>query len=279
MKRRSSGASRDDPGFPAGGQGVGSVVRALCILDRLGTAGRDLGVTELARQLDLNKSTTFRLLATLVSLGYVTQDRETGKYRLGLHLVELGALALDRIDLRTEARPFLADLADRTGETVHLAILDRNQVVYIEKFESKQTLTMKSRVGAHAPAHCTGVGKALLAFLEHDELKRVVSEESLYRFTANTIADPQALLEHLERVRQLGYAIDDEEHELGIRCVAAPVRNHSGKVAAAISVSGPGLRLTRERIEEMIPLVVETSAKISRALGDVTHGRSAEALV
>ncbi len=247
--------------------GARSVLRALAIVDLLGRAGEELGVTEISNRLGLHKSTVFRLLTTLAAAGYVRQESPLGKYRLGMRLAELGMIALSQIDLRSEARPFLRDLMEATGETVHLGIVDGDQVVYIDKIESRQILTMKSTIGSRAPAHCTALGKVLMAFLPDEDLDALLARRDLARLTANTIAQPAGLREHLVRIREQGYAIDDEEHEPGIRCIAAPIRDHTSRVVAAVSVSGPSVRITREAMERIIPRVIEAGNEISRAVG------------
>ncbi|NMB11578.1 MAG: IclR family transcriptional regulator [Firmicutes bacterium] len=248
---------------------VVSVQRALSILNCLGESEEMLGVTEMSRILGLHKSTVSRLAATLAQNGYVSQDPETAKYRLGMRLVGLGTRVLEQIDLRGIARPYLEQLMGLTEETVHLGILDVNQVVYVDKIESTQVLTMKSRVGSKVPVHCTALGKVLLASLSREELKEIIFSCSFDRYTPNTMTNVGEFEKQIGWVREQGYAIDDEEHELGIRCVAAPIMDHSGGVIAAISVSGPTIRVTRERLELFIPNVLAVSRKISRALGYV----------
>ncbi|MBO8127516.1 MAG: IclR family transcriptional regulator [Firmicutes bacterium] len=245
---------------------VTSVSRALDILDLLGSSSKELGVTEISKAMGLPKTTVYRLLTTLMAHQYVNQDVDTGKYRLGLHLAKLGRQVLDHIDLRQAVRPFLKKLATLTGETVHLGILDNNQMIYIDKVESDQMLTMKSRIGASAPVHCTAVGKVLLAYASEKIIETILAQP-LTGFTSTTITDPEALRRHLATIRERGYAIDDEEHEIGIRCIGVPVRNHARKVIAAISVAGPAVRITRERLEEIKPLVIEIGHEISHALG------------
>lgn len=246
---------------------IHSVIRALAILDLLGHTGGELGITEISRELSLHKSTVFRLISTLVIAGYVQQNPKTEKYRLGIHLAQLGMIVLNQIDLRRVARPFLHELMNVCNEAIHLGILDQDEVIYIEKIEMERPLTMGSRIGGKSPAYCTGLGKVLLAHFPEDNLKKLLSKDTLNRFTSNTITDPVSLMEHFVRVRDQGYAIDDEEHELGIRCVAVPIRDHQGYVIAALSVSGPTLRMTREKLDQVVPKIIETGKRISQALG------------
>jgi len=250
---------------------VQTIERASSILDTLGQSAHGISIRELSDKIKLPKGTTHRLLSSLSYFGYVRQDPKTRNYLLGLKLVELGQLLLSQLDLRKEAEPFLRDLAERTKETVHLVFLDRNEIVYIDKVETDQNpsgLKMASRVGLRNPAHSSAVGKVLLAHFSEEELKNFIKEKGLPRRTENTITDPAQLKEHLRNVRSQGYAVDDEENEKGIRCVAAPIYNEVGKTVAAISISGPAFRITKKVIQESLKKeVMETAAKISQGLG------------
>jgi DNA-binding IclR family transcriptional regulator len=185
--------------------------------------------------------------------------------------VELGNLLLSQLDLRKEAEPFLRDLAEGTKETVHMVFLDRNEIVYIDKVETDHSpggLRMASRVGLRNPAHSCAVGKVLLSHLSEDELNHIIEEKGLPKRTENTITDPIRLKEQLKSVRVQGYAIDDEENERGIRCVAAPIYNEVGRPVAAVSISGPAFRITKRVIQERLKReVMETALKISQRLG------------
>lgn len=250
---------------------VQSVERASLILDVLGLSSQGISVKELSAKVGLPKGTTHRLLSSLAYFGYVQQDSKTRHYSLGFKLVELGNCLLNQLDLRTEAKPFLADLAKTTQETVHLVILDKNEVLYIDKVESDDNpsgLRMASRVGSRTPAHSCAVGKVLLAHLSEEELDEFIKGAGLPKITENTISDPIRLKEHLKLVRSQGYVVDDEENEKGIRCVAAPIRNEIGRVVAATSISGPAIRITRKKIQESLNNeIIETALKISRKLG------------
>jgi DNA-binding IclR family transcriptional regulator len=250
---------------------VQTIERASSILDILGQSPQGISIRELSTKIKLPKGTTHRLLSSLSYFGYVRQDPKTRNYLLGLKLVELGQLLLGQLDLRKEAEPFLRDLAERTKETVHLVFLDRNEIVYIDKVETEQNssgLKMASRVGLRNPAHSSAVGKVLLAHFPGEELKNFIKEKGLAKRTENTIIDPTQLKEHLKLVRAQGYAIDDEENEKGIRCVAAPIYNEVGKTVAAISISGPAFRITKKVIQESLKKeVMETALKVSQRLG------------
>lgn len=247
---------------------LSSLDQGLAVLEALAQAREEaLGLTELAQRLALHKSTVARIVATLSARGYVEQDPRTRRYRLTLKLFELGSLCLARLELVTEARPIIEELAQASGEVVHLAVLDQGEVVYVDKVESEQTIRMYSRVGRRSPVHCTGVGKALLAFVDDATFQAIVAEKGLRRFTPRTITDADRLRDHLARVREVGVAFDDEEHEPGIRCVAAPVRDHRGVVIASISVAGPAVRMTHERLRELAEPVRRAAAAISARLG------------
>jgi len=250
---------------------VQTIERASSILDILGQSPQGISIRELSSKIKLPKGTIHRLLSSLSYFGYVRQDPKTRNYLLGFKLVELGNLLLNQLDLRKEAEPFLKDLAERTKETVHMVLLDRNEVVYIDKVETDQHtsgLRMASRVGLRNPAHSSAVGKVLLAHFSEEELNNFTKEKGLLKRTENTITDPGRLREHLSIVRAQGYAIDDEENEKGIRCVAAPIYNEVGKPVAAMSISGPAFRITKKVIQESLKKeVMETALKISQRLG------------
>ncbi len=247
---------------------VQSVVRTLQILEALASEG-ELGLTELAERVGVHKSTLFRFMRTLCDLGYARRDPDTERFSLTLKVFELGSSVYARVDLVKLASPFLLRLSATTQETVHLAILDGGRLVYLSKIESTRSLrvAMQSRVGLTAPAYCTGVGKALLAFAETDVLDAYLATCDFVRHTEKTIPDRLKLLAELQMIRNRGWAVDDEEHEQGVRCVAAPVRNRDGAVIAALSISGPTLRLTQDRLDTVRSLVCEAAEEISRLLG------------
>lgn len=253
-------------------QGVRAALHILDILDYLVSCRGEAGVTEVAQALGVHKSTASRLLAAMEARRYVSRNGTTGKYSLGMRLVELSKVKLEQLDLRTHARPFLEELVRATGETAHLAILDQGEVVYIDKVDTPQTLMMRSRIGYRISPHCTALGKAILAFLPPDAADALIRGRDLARFTPNTITDPPTIREHLHRVRAQGFAIDDEEHEEGIRCAAAAIVDYAGRVAGAISVSGPTFRVSRQRIEEFGGLVRDACRRLSVSLGSGESG-------
>ncbi|MEO6349147.1 MAG: IclR family transcriptional regulator [Candidatus Limnocylindrales bacterium] len=247
--------------------GAQVVDRVLDILEAFEWLGPQLGVSELSRALNLKKATTHRLLASLRRRDIVAQDPVTRRYQLGMRLWQLGMLALNQVDWIDRARPYLRQLRDETGETTHLAILDEGQVLYIDKVESEHSLRMPSQVGRRLPAHCTGVGKALLAYLTAAALADVIERHGLPSFTPATIIERHILVAELASIRERGYAVDDEEIEPGLRCIAAPIRGHSGDVVAAISIAGPSSRVRREEVDRYADRVVAAARQASAALG------------
>ena len=250
---------------------VQTIERVSTILETLGQTPHGMSIRDLSVKVNLPKGTTHRLLSSLSYFGYARQDPKTRNYFLGLKLVELGNLLLSQLDLRKEAEPFLRDLAERTKETVHMVVLDRDDIVYIDKVEldhNPSGLRMASRIGLRNPIHSCAVGKVLLADFSDEALDHFLRGKNLLRRTENTMTDPVQLREHLKLVRKQGFAIDDEENEKGIRCVAAPIYNEVGRAVAAVSISGPGFRITKKVIQETLKKeVIETAFKISQKLG------------
>ncbi|MGI6286638.1 IclR family transcriptional regulator [Neomoorella humiferrea] len=243
------------------------MAKALTILDLLAAHQGDMSLGEIARALDLPKSTLHGLLATLRDFGYLEQSPFDGRYRLGVRLFEIGNIVANNWDVRKVAAPHIQKLVDELEETVHLVVLDKGEVLYIDKRESRQSLRIVSQVGMRLPAHCTGVGKVLLAYLHPSEVKRIIATKGLARYTRHTITDPRQLEAELAKIREMGYAVDNEEIMDSLRCVAAPIRDHNGKVCAAVSVSGPVARLEGEKFRLAVEQVVRTAAEISAGLG------------
>ena len=231
-------------------------------------AGDGIGVTELGGELGVDKSTAFRILATLVGCGYAVRDGDSRRYRLGSKVVELSRRLLSRCELRREARPFLHELAEGTGETVTLAALVGDTVVRIDREEARGNfqVVVASAIGSELPAHCT-VGKAILAGLPETEVRRILTAKGMKRYTMRTMVSVEALTAHLQTVRDQGYALDDEEYEEGLRCIGAPVHDHTGRVVGAMNISGPSTRLTSPRVAGLGVLVREVCARLSTHLG------------
>lgn len=250
---------------------VKSVSRALDIITLISLKKNGLGVTEIANQIDINKSSVYRILSTLVQYGYIEQDSETGKYKLGYKFLEISSKLLESIDLRAEARPFLQELENETNEVIHLVVYDQGEVVYIEKLEGNETLRMHSKVGKRAPMHCTSVGKAILAHLPSSVVFDILERKGMPVHTDKTITDKDEFMKELGQVRQNGYALDLEENEYGITCVAVPIFDHLGKVIAAVSISGPTMRMTSDRLDALKSIMVRTGQGISARLGHVSR--------
>lgn len=260
-------AAPADDGREERGGGLSSVRNAARLLCAFTPSDRDLGVSELAARLDLAKSTVHRLLNTLTHEGLIERDGATGRYRLGLKLYELGAIVSTHLDLHEVVTGALDDLRSRTGETVHVAILDAGEVVYIERRESPQTVRVFGRVGHRNHAHCTSSGKALLAWLPAAERARLVEERGLPAHTPRTITDPHALEEELAAVRERGWASNLEESETGVSSVAAPIRDASGAVVASIACAAPASRITRDTMRRYALETVAAAGRISARLG------------
>jgi DNA-binding IclR family transcriptional regulator len=248
---------------------VQSVERVLNIIEALAEHGSPMNLGDLAEKVGLKPSTTHRLLNTLLVRGFVDQNDDS-RYKLSLKLFYIGNAAALATDIKAVAAPYMRELLDQCNETVNLAILDKYQVVYIDQMESNNIVIVKmfARVGNRGPAHCTGSGKVLLAALSEDELSHYLAAAELERFTKDTITDPRMLAQELARVAREGYALDLGERDEEVRCVAAPIKTHEGKVVAAISISGPGMRMTPSYINsELIPLVKDVALRLSRKLG------------
>ncbi|PRX32484.1 IclR family transcriptional regulator [Orenia metallireducens] len=246
---------------------VKAVDRSINILEELANHQDGLGVTALANRLDIHKSSVHRLLSTLVYRGLVKQDSKTDNYKLGLKLFELGSRIFNELEIREYAKPYLEELVAETDEAVHLVIMDQGEIVYIDKVESSKAIRMNSQIGKRVPVHCSAVGKAMLAYYPELKVDQIIKEQGLAKYTENTITDASEFKEHLKQVKEQGYAIDDVEHELGIRCVAAPIFDYSGEVVSSVSVSGPTIHVTKQRVEQLAKLVKDTAMKISSQLG------------
>lgn len=243
---------------------VQSLDRAIDLLESFERGEEEHGVAELARQLGLPRATVHRLLTALCHRGLLTHDSETGKYRLGLKLFELGSIVGNSLDVKRVAQPHLVNLARETGETAHLVMLEGVDVVFIDKVETDNPFRMVSQIGRRLPARNSGSGKALLARLSADELIRRFATAALTNGEAFEL-DP--LLRRLAAIRQQGWAIDDEETQAGLRCIGTVIVDHTGEGVAGISVSGPIARISTDRIPDLAALVCSTADQISRALG------------
>lgn len=246
------------------GAGVQSVDRALTILEVLARVG-EAGVTEVAAELGVHKSTAFRLVATLEAHRLVEQSEDRGKYRLGVGVLRLAGATSARLDVVQEARPVCRQLAADTGETVNLAVLSESSALYLDQVAGSSALQSHNWVGQHIPLHATSNGKVLLSGLDQPALDAVLGKLSSY--TPLTITKKSLLVEELDRVREQGYAVAVDELEVGLAAAAAPIRNAHGDVVASMSVSGPTFRLTEERIGTVVKQLVEAALEVSHRLG------------
>ena len=249
---------------------VQAVSNALKILEILSDKPQ-CGVSELARSLGRQKSTVFRVLNTLKSEGYIAQDEENEKYSLTLKLFKIGYNTVNNLDFNKAALPVITRLSQLSSETIHLCTIENDRLVYIQKIESTYALkvTMMSKVGQSTPLYCTGVGKVLLAYQNAEKIRRYLQTTEFQKFTEHTIVNPDDLTLELEKIRLSGIAYDNEEHELGVRCVAAPLFDRRGEVIAALSISGPTIRIPDEKLLFMEELVKKAAYEISAKIGYV----------
>jgi DNA-binding IclR family transcriptional regulator len=241
--------------------------RALSIIDALTKVREDASLAELAENVKLHKSTAHRLLSILERHRIVERDSETGRYRLGLRLFELGTIAMDRFNIRDRARPYLENLLEELNETVHLCALDAGEILYLDKIEPARSVRMASRIGHRKPVHCTAVGKAILAHLSEGEQDSILQMHGLPRVTPKTITTPAELKAEFKPIRERGYALDNEETESGLRCIGAVILDHSGRPVAAVSVSAPSFRLTMDKVSDLAGPVVRVARALSEELG------------
>ena len=251
-------------------KGTGALDKGLKLLARVCDAPEPPRFTDLLRETRLPKATLHRLLSALVEHRLLAVDPADQTYRLGLRTLEMAQRAWEDQDVRGAAAEHILWLGAQTGETVHLAVRDDTEVVYIDKVESSQRIRMFSAIGKRGPLHCTGVGKAMLAFLDDAQRAALVDRLPLKRFTPNTHATKASLTRNLAEIRQLGYSRDLEEHEMGIRCAAAPIFDYRGEVVASVSVTGPSFRLSSDELDRFGELVVQASRRITQKLGGRT---------
>jgi len=244
--------------------GVQSVDRALTILGILARLG-EAGVTEIAGELGVHKSTAFRLVATLESHGMVEQNEDRGKYRLGVGVLRLAGATTARLDVVQESRPICRQLAAETGETVNIAVLSDRSALYLDQVAGQSALQSHNWVGQHIPLHATSNGKVLLSELSPDEVENRLPR--LPAYTGDTVTSRARLRRDLAEIREQGYAVAVDELEVGLTAIAAPIRNAHGDIIASLSVSGPTFRLTEPRVKEVVPVVVDAAAEVSRRLG------------
>lgn len=246
---------------------VQSIERAFCILEVLSDYNDGLGISELSSKVNLHKSTVHRILGTLTYKGYIKQNQTSNKYSLTLKLFELGNKKVEGTDLLTVSRPYLEELMKKTNEVIHLVVREGTEIVYIDKVEPKKSITMYTRIGMRKPLYCTAVGKAMLALMPENKVQDIWSNSNIKKLTKNTIIDFNELNDNFKTIRATGFAIDDQEVENGIRCVASVVKNHKSAICGAVSISGSIFSFTDDKINYFSKILIEYCNKISKELG------------
>lgn len=263
-----------DPGSSSAAGAAKALVKGLALVDHVADSDRPLRLVDLVEASGLPRPTALRLLDVLCRAEVLRVEAD-GRYALGPRVAAWGQSFLDRLDLRSQAQDLMEELVQISGETCFLGVVDRGQVLYLAAVNSPQPVRPAARPGFRNPLHCTGIGKALLSGMTDAELDSVLIPP-LERRTANTVTDPAEVRSQLELVRQRGFAVDEIENEDGVRCVAAPVRDHNGAVVAGISVSAPAYRFSTEDVHRLAPDVLRVSAELSRRLGAASSVRTHE---
>jgi DNA-binding IclR family transcriptional regulator len=253
--------------YAAQGGNIRVLVKAAAVIDLLADREHPMSLTAMSNELNIAKSTLHGILATLSGIGYVAKDPETGDYRLGLHLFEIGNAISRKLDERRIAAPYMEALAKKTGETAHLAVLEDGEVLYLDKQESNSSIRIITESGLKLPVHCSGLGKALLSGMADDEIKTLLDKKGMEKYTETTITNAEDLLKEIADVRRKGYASDKQEFMIGLRCVAAPIYNINGKVTCAISISGPISRMTGDLLEAKRAHLMKAARTVSKKLG------------
>jgi len=246
---------------------INSIIRACNILRCLSKDKAHFKISELARELHLDRSTTYRILLSLEKSGLVEKDKKTGEYSLGMAAFEIGNTYLRRMDLVQISKPIMEDLALKVRETVHLAVLSDQEIVYVDKVDSPRTLGVISKIGQRGPLYSTALGKVLLAYQPKEEQSKIIREMRLKPFTVNTITSKKNLVKELKKVREQGYALDQRESEIDIECIGAAIKNYLGDTIAALSVSGPQKKIKTAGDKEFINSVVGAANLISSKMG------------
>ena len=262
--------------LPQGTYKVQALDRAFAVLDLLGESDTPLGLAQVASSLQLHKSTAHRFLMVL-ERHHMVERTGNGKFRLGLRLFDFDNRAIEQYDLRDRALPHLRRLVTETEETAHLCILEQAHVIYLDKIEPARSVRMITRIGASNPVHCTSVGKAILAFLPEERIAEVIRRTRFERFTHRTIATPEALRVEIDKTRRRGYAVDDEELEEGLRCIAVPVLDAQKQPVAAVSISGPSFRVTAQKLPAIANHLLQCVRGISSDMGFIAGNRSSRA--
>lgn len=242
---------------------IASVIKAIEVIEYIAYSEKEVGVTEISNGLNYGVSATYHLLNTLKECNVIVQNERTKKYNLGLKLWQIGMLAYGKNHISVTLKPYLKKLKDLTGETANLTVMDNNQIVYIAQEESDKLVKMFTTIGATAPLHCTAGGKVLLAYKPKDVRDDMLEKIELTKYTENTIVDKEKLIKELEEVREKGYAFDNEEREIGVSCIGAPVFDINNNTIASITISGPTARFTEENKKKWVDIVVEVVKEAS----------------
>lgn len=251
---------------------IEALARGLEILSLFSAERPALTLSQVVELLKVNKSTAYRVLSTLEAMQYLVQDGTTRQYRPGLKVLQLGFTAINTLELRQIARPYLEKLSQALGETVSLVVRDGFHTIYIDRIRNQSIVGVVLGVGSSLPAHCTALGKVLLADLSRNEFNKLLANYALHAYTPNTLTTKKGLMAELETIRQRGYAIDNEELASGLRAVSAPIRDFSTRAIAAANVTGTTLQITHQRLkDEIIPALIKTTNQISTALGYFPH--------
>lgn len=253
--------------FNKRGYEAGSLQKAISIVEAFNLHKPSLNLSEICKETGLNKSTTFRLLRTLQQNGWINKDEASGRYTIGIKMFKLGSVALEQKHLGESINKRLLDLTQELQETAHVSVINDDQLLYVNKVESSQSIRMVSTIGDNSPLHCTAMGKVLLAFMPEERARAIIDKVGVKRYTPNTKVGMEEIFGELRLVRARGYAIHDGEYENGVCCVGAPIRNFSEEVIAAISVSGPSYRMKAKGLEMYIEPVMRTAKLISQDLG------------
>lgn len=245
---------------------IGSVTKAIEVIEHIAYSEKELGVTEISNELNYGSSGMYHLLNTLKQCDILVQNEETKKYSLGLKLWKIGMLAYGKNDITNILKPYLKELKDMTGETANLTILDNENIVYIAQEESDKLVKMFTTKGAIAPIHCTAAGKVLLAYMPEDERDNTLNSIKLERFTDKTLVKKEDLIKEMKEIRKRGYGFDNEEREMGVSCIGAPIFNLHGEALACITISGPTARFTQENKEKWSKIILDITNKANRQL-------------
>jgi DNA-binding IclR family transcriptional regulator len=253
--------------YAASGGNIRVLLKAAAVIDLL--AGRDepMSLTALSSELNISKSTLHGILATLINIRYISKDENSNNYRLGLHLFEIGNAISRKLDERRISVPYMQSLCEKTGETVHLAVFEGGEVLYLNKQESNSSIRIITESGLKLPVHCSGLGKVLLSDLDDCEIMDLLDKKGMAKYTETTITSPQNFLKEIADVRIKGYASDRQEFMVGLKCIAAPIRDINGKVTCAISISGPVSRMSGDLCEAKRVHLMKTAYAISHKLG------------